>query len=151
MPSQLDEFESAEDRFRKAFERLKEGNPRVLKRGAPLTQNNVAREAGCDPSALKKTRFPSLIRQIQAYLEIHRNDQSAVGSQTKRKRTANRSIKERLDDTVRQRDHAQSVLASANERIVELTEEVQSLRRQLNEAVVSPAHKTNLIPVNSDR
>lgn len=123
---------SAEDRFRQAFERLRAGEPTLLKRGTPVSQNNVAREAGCDPSALKKARFPALIRQIQAYIELHQNDQHPGGKKLK-KQTANRTMQERLDDAVRQRDQAQSILASANTRIIELSEEVQSLQRQLDE------------------
>ncbi len=45
---------SAEDRFRAAFERLKSDTPIHIARGSALTQNNIAREAGLDPSALKK-------------------------------------------------------------------------------------------------
>lgn len=149
MPSQStdpqsDEPLSAEERFRKAFERLKSGDPKVLKPGTPVTQNNVAREAGCDPSALKKARFPALIREIQAYIELHPENQQTANQKTKKKRAANRSIKERLDDAIRQRDHAQSMLASANLRIVELSEEVHSLQQELDEAR-PPAKIHNLV------
>lgn len=133
MPSRPDEPQSAEDRFRKAFERLKSGDPTVLKPGASVSQNNVAKEAGCDPSAIKKARFPALIREIQAYIELHKEDQSFAGQKTKRRQSINRSIKERLEDTIRQRDHAQSILTSANTRIIELSEEVKSLQQRLDE------------------
>ena len=132
MPSQTVNAPSAEDRFRQAFERLKADEPKLLKLGTPVTQNNVAREAGCDPSALKKTRFPVLIRQIQAYIELHQDDHHSTGKKPK-KRTANRTMQKRLEDAIRQRDQAQSILASANTRIIELSEEVQSLQRQLDE------------------
>lgn len=141
MPSQTVETLSAEDRFRQAFERLKAGEPKLLKLGTPVTQNNVAREAGCDPSALKKVRFPALIRQIQAYIELHQGDLPSTSKKTK-KRAANRTMQERLDDAVRQRDEAQSILASANIRIIELSEEVQSLQRQLDEIRPSPRPHT---------
>lgn len=124
---------SAEARFRQSFERLKTGQPKVLKRGSSITQNNVAREAGCDPSALKKARFPALIREIQAYLELHTNDDQIAARQAKRQNATKRSDKERLQDAIRQRDQAQSILASANLRIIELTSEVQVLRRRLDE------------------
>jgi len=133
MPSQLNEPLSAEERFRQAFERLKAGDPKVLKPGTPVTQNNVAREASCDASALKKARFPALVREIQAYIELHPEDGRIAGSKAKRQRAANRSIHERLKDAIRQRDQAQSILVSANMRIVELTEQVQSLQQQLEE------------------
>ena len=56
---------NAEQLYRDAFLRLKQGKPLRLKKGAPVTQNNVAKEAGRDPSALKKSRFPELIREIK--------------------------------------------------------------------------------------
>jgi chromosome segregation ATPase len=135
---------SAEERFRKAFERLKSGDPKVLKSGSSISQNNVAKEAGCDPSALKKARFPALIREIQAYIELHPDNQVAANQKTQKKRAANRSIKERLNDTIRQRDQAHSMLASANMRIVELSEEVKSLQQKLDE-VFPPPKIHNLI------
>jgi hypothetical protein len=136
MSSHPDEAQSAESRFRQAFERLKYGAPKILKPGTPVTQNNVAREAGCDPSALKKARFPALIREIQAYIELHK-DQGFSNRNATSKRTANRSKQERLEDMVRQRDQAQSILVSANARIIELSEEVRSLQRQLD-SIPSP-------------
>jgi len=132
MPSQTFETLSAEDRFRQAFERLKTGEAKLLKPGASVTQNNVAREAGCDPSALKKARFPALVREIQAYVDLHQENHHFTSKRTKR-RAANRTMQERLDDAIRQRDQAQSILASAHVRIIELSEEVQSLQRQLDE------------------
>ncbi|KRB75757.1 hypothetical protein [Noviherbaspirillum sp. Root189] len=133
MSSQPVEPLSAEERFRQAFERLKADQPKVLKPGIPVTQNNVAREAGTDPSALKKARFPALIREIQAYIELHPPGDPSAGEKRKRHRSANRSTQERLEDMIRQRDQAQSILASANKRIVELTEAVESLQRTLDE------------------
>lgn len=138
MPYQPVESQSAEDRFRQAFERLKVGEPKALQQGAPVTQNNVAREAGCDPSALKKARFPALVREIQAYIELHPENNNSESQKDKKKRAANRSMRERMQDAIRQRDQVQSILASANMRIIELSEEVQSLQRQLEEARPAP-------------
>mgnify|MGYP003629439734 FL=1 len=59
---------SAEQEFRDAFDRLKKGKTIRLPLGAAVTQNNVAREAGRDPSALKKDRYPLLILEVQAYI-----------------------------------------------------------------------------------
>lgn len=134
MHSQYSEIQNAEERFRQAFERLKLGQPKVLMIGTPITQNNVAREAGCDPSALKKARFPDLVRQIQAYIQLHKKDHHHSTSKKNEKRAINRSTQERLKDAIRQRDQVQSILASANMRIIELSELVQSLQRQLEEA-----------------
>lgn len=134
------EGQSAEMRFRQAFERLKSGEPKVVETGAAVTQNNVAREAGCDPSALKKARFPVLIREIQAYVELHKGEDHLAAQKAKRRRVAKRSLEERLEDAIRQRDHAQSILASANLRIVELIEQVQSLQRALDELRPPPTN-----------
>lgn len=143
MPSQqiqskVGKPENAEERFRNAFERLKSGNPTVLKVGILVTQNNIAREAGCDPSALKKARFPALIREIQAYIELHPCEENSTNQKIRKKRAKNRSIKERCIDAEKQRDEIQSILACANMRILELTEDVRSLERQLDEIRPSP-------------
>jgi len=132
------EARSAEARFRQAFERLKDGRPKLVEHGTPVTQNNIAREAGCDPSALKKARFPALIREIKAYLELQQVGDQVAARKASRHRAARRSLDERLADAELQRDQAQSVLVSANLRIVELTEEVQSLRRRLDELQPPP-------------
>jgi chromosome segregation ATPase len=125
---------NAEMRFRAAFERIKNGEPKVLDRGTAVTQNNVAREAGCDPSALKKSRFPALIREIQAYVEqLHKIDHRSQRLASIKLRSRRRTLEERLADALRQRDSAQSLVASANRRIVELTEQVRSLQRQFEE------------------
>lgn len=138
MSSRSTERMSAETRFRQAFERLKTGQPEVQERGTPVTQNNVAREAGCDPSALRKSRFPMLIREIQAYVELHRDDHSASGKIAQKLRASRRSTEERLKDAIAQRDRAQSTLVSANVRIIELTEQVRSLQRRVDELCPSP-------------
>ena len=129
---------SAEARFRQALERLKAGSPTVLPQGTPVTQNNVAREANCDPSALKKARFPALIREIQAYVELHKPDEQPAARKAARQKAAKRTNEERLADALRQRDIAQSVLLSANRRILELSSEVQSLTLRLDELQPPP-------------
>ena len=62
----------AELKFRDAFERLKQDKPDILAKGTPLSQNNVAKEAGVDPSALRRTRFPELVSEIQDWIEAHK-------------------------------------------------------------------------------
>lgn len=146
MPSQQAKTSSAEIRFRQALERLISGKTNVLPPGSPVSQNNVAREASCDPSALKKSRFPALVCEIQAYVELHQNShERAARNAEKQKRAVNRSTREHLADAIRQRDMAQSLLASANQRIVELSAEVQLLQRRLDELnppPVSLMHRT---------
>jgi hypothetical protein len=135
MKSEEDETQlDAETRFRRAFERLKNGTARILPRGLPVSQNNVAREAGCDPTALKKSRFPDLVREIQAHCKLRESDQVAAREKAKKLRASKKSAKEQLSDMKRQRDHAQSILVSASLRILELTEQVHGLEMQLENA-----------------
>lgn len=122
---------NAEQRFRQAFERLKANKPTVLKSGSPVSQNNVAKEAGCDPSALRKARFPSLIREIQAYIEINKQERPSKRKELLRQRGLRADIKKRLEAVLAQRDTAQSQLISAQQRVVELTLELQSVKDQL--------------------
>lgn len=125
---------TAEERFRQAFERLKANKPNVLARNTPVSQNNVAKEANCDPSALKKARFPSLIREIQAYVEINGQEQPSKRKEQLRQRSARAALKDRLHDVVVQRDLAQSQLISAQRRVIELAYEVEALKRELEQA-----------------
>lgn len=129
---------NAEQRFRQAFDRLKADEPKVLKRGAPVSQNNVAKEAGCDPTALRKTRFPALVREIQAYVELRNAEAPSKRQAALKQKQSRRSVAERLEDATKQRDAAQSLLASANRRIVELTEKVQALQQRLDELQPKP-------------
>jgi hypothetical protein len=123
---------SAEQRFRDAFERLKLGIPRVLPKGTPVSQNNVAKEAGCDPSALRKARFPLLVLSIQEWVESHKSDQQPSERQRLLKqRSKNRDMRETVADLKRQRDIAAGMLADADLRIVELTEKLADVQAHL--------------------
>ena len=133
MLSEADQL-TAEQRFRQAFERLKAGRPVLLPRTTPVSQNNIAKEAGCDPSALRKSRFPSLVREIQAYVEIYRQQRPSKRQSLLKQRTANSEGRLRLEEVARQRDRAQSQLVSAQRRIVELIEELKTVKGRLNEA-----------------
>lgn len=119
----------AEQAFRDAFERLKSGSNMTLPKGTPVSQNNVAKEAGLDPSALKKARFPALVSEIQNW--ISQNVQSSPISDrqiTKKERTKNRALKEHLADVIKQRDALASRLVEADAKILALTLELNSLR-----------------------
>jgi hypothetical protein len=124
---------TAEQKFRQAFERLKEGKPRILEPGASVSQNNVAKEAECDPSALRKSRFPSLIREIQAYIEI--NKQNFVSKRQKLliQRSQRVDLKKKLELVIAQRDLAQSQLVSAHLRLLELASELAKAQKKLDE------------------
>jgi len=129
--------ESAEQRFRAAFERLKANQPQVLQRGTPVSQNNVAKEAGTDPTALRKQRYPALILEIQAYVEIADRERTIQ----KERRSRQRQRREDLQATVRrlqdQRDHAQSQLSSAHRAVLELLQENAILKARI-EALLPP-------------
>ncbi len=122
---------SAEQRFRQAFERLKAHNPKILKPGTPVSQNNVAKEAACDPSALRKSRFPSLVREIQAYVNINQQEIPSKRKEQLRKRTLRSDLKKRLEVVKAQRDFAQSQLISAQQRVMELASELVEVREYL--------------------
>lgn len=135
-----DQALSAEQRFRNAFERLKLGVPQVLPKGSQVSQNNVAKEAQCDPSALRKSRFPLLVLAIQEWIEAHKGEQQPSERQRLLKhRRKNRDTRETIADFKKQRDAAVGLLADADLRIVELTEKVSALQVRLDQ--IQPAAK----------
>ena len=125
----------AELKFRDAFERLKLGKPDILPKGTPLSQNNVAKEAGVDPSALRRIRFPELVADIQAWIEAHKDEVPPKSSRQMMlaQRSRNRTLQEKVIALEEQRDKAFSQLLEAQSRILELTLENQRFRSQLNE------------------
>jgi hypothetical protein len=119
--------QSAEDQFREAFVRLRNGQPRVLPLGTAVTQSNVSREAGCDPSALRKTRYPELISEIQKYVlrargGVESDNLHRCGSQPS-------MLSEKIAQLQSDRDHVMSLLLEADNTILELTLELAKLRR----------------------
>lgn len=113
---------SAEANFREAYERLKIGAPKVLPAGTLISQNNVAKEAGCDPSALRKSRFPSLVAEIQNYVASHGGERPESERQKLLKqRQRSRSARETIADLKKQRDAAAGLLVEANAQIAILT------------------------------
>lgn len=130
---------TAEQRFRQAFERLKADKPNVVSAGTQVSQNNVAKEAGCDPSALRKTRFPSLVREIQAYVEINEQERPSKRKEKIKRREARLELVDRLKQVSAQRDFAQSQLVSAQRKIVELRSELRVARAQLDSVRLSAA------------
>ncbi|HBO1230213.1 TPA: hypothetical protein NOS95_002363 [Pseudomonas aeruginosa] len=134
------ESQSAESLFRSAFERLKRGAPQIIPKNSPLTQNNVAREAGRDPSALKKARYPSLIKEIQLWVETR--GEAAPTSQRQKaiaSRKANKDLKLKIQVYKEQRDELASLLVEAHSKILELTQENMKLRACLPSTNVLPA------------
>lgn len=141
------EPESAEDAFRRAFKRLKQSCPERLPEGTPVSQNNVAKEAGCDPSALRKARYPRLISEIQRWVRDH-PPQGAVSQRQSilAKRSNNRDLKARIEEIKTQRDRVTSLLVEADTKIVELTLEVADLKAKL-ERLEPPPPPSNVSPL----
>jgi hypothetical protein len=122
-------IDSAEKAFRSAFERLKRDMPQLLQRGTPVSQSNVAREAGRDPSALRKSRYPQLIAEIQRWQRDNPIDLPPSERTVSRAvREVRRDMKSKLTEVVRERDHLASLLLEADAKILELTLELAELR-----------------------
>lgn len=130
---------SAESAFREAFDRLKRGKPDRLPKGTSISQNNVAKEAGCDPSALRKARYPSLIAEIQRWITEHAPDAPQSPRQTiLAQRGRNRSLREKIEALKAERDHALSLLVEADAKILDLTMENIRLQSHLPPSNVTP-------------
>lgn len=110
--------------FREAFERLKSNKPINLPAGTPVTQNNVAREAGRDPSALRAERYPELLQQIQSYILSRKED---VTDSKKAPNNRSRKLEQRLNDCRKQRDRLSSICHSQQILIEELMDKISSL------------------------
>lgn len=106
--------------------------PETLPTGTRISQNNVAKEAGCDPSALRKSRFPLLIMEIKEWIRTHTDEQS-VSKQKNHliRRNKNRDTKKHISDLKKQRDNAVGMMVDANLRILELSEMVDDLQIKL--------------------
>ncbi len=132
MDVELPARRSASDQYRDAFERLKLNRPQLLPKGTPVTQNNVAKEAGSDPSALKKSRFPSLIAEIKTYVGQHAEERAPSLSKVNLlARQKSRALRDRIEQVARQRDQLASLLSEADAKIIELYDRIAELERQL--------------------
>ena len=125
----------AERAFREAFERLKGGLPEVLPHGARVSQNNVAKEAGRDPSALKKDRFPELVRDIQEWVRKHVSP-AADPQSDQRAQAKIAELKATIASLVEQRDRMASELLSAKHKIFEQWQKIQRLEAVESSTVV---------------
>lgn len=132
MDVELPARRSAADQYRDAFERLKLNRPKLLPKGTPVTQNNVAKEAGSDPSALKKSRFPSLIAEIKTYVEQHSEERPpSLNKVNLLARQKSRALRDRIEQVARQRDQLASLLSEADAKIIELYDRIAELEGQL--------------------
>ena len=109
-----------ESELRAAFERLKSGNVIRVPRCTPVTQNNVAREAGIDPSAFKKSRYPLLVDEVQRYCS-ERDAGKVKGTIQKKPASPNPNADELVKKALGERDLALSKLMLAQVKIIELT------------------------------
>lgn len=122
----------AEIMFYEAFDRLKKNNPNRLPKGSPVSQNNVAKEAGVDPSALRSARYPELSAEIKRWVREHPQDGSqSMRQATVARRAATRPLRERIEALTLQRDKAAARLLDAEMEIVQLMMRVASLEAQL--------------------
>lgn len=119
------ENKSAEDLFTDAFERLKDNQPTTLSKGTPVTQNNVAREAGRNTSALRRERYPTLVLEIQAWVRSQKEQHNS-----KKRSTDNRSrtLKQKLQDHQKQVEKLSSIVSAQDNYIIELLEEIDQLK-----------------------
>ena len=134
--SQLDYVGDAEMAFRDAFDRLKRDKPVRMPPGTPVTQNNVAKEAGRDPSALRKSRYPRLIREIQKWIEDNGSaprKRHSSASLIKGARDANRELKARIEVLKQQRDRAMARLVISEEEILDLRQQLQDLKARIGQ------------------
>ena len=141
MPSNNDSNVSAEQQFRAAFERLKAQKPLRLGSSSPVTQNNVAKEAGKDPSALRKSRYPTLIAEIQRWVEHHSDEKPPSPRQkTLAQRRRNRSLREQIETIKAERDIVVSQLLAAHTKILDLTAQIIDLGGKQPPSNVVPLH-----------
>lgn len=127
----------AEDSYRAAFLRLKSNRPIRLAVGTVVSQNNVAKEAGVDPSALRKSRFPSLIAEIQHYVTENCSHHVSARQEILARRKKTRTLKERLTAAIEQRDTLTGLLNDANARVVALATQVSQLQAMLPRSEVT--------------
>lgn len=131
---------TSETKFREAFERLKSGMTQILPKAALVSQNNVAKEASCDPSALRKSRFPILVAEIQTYLSAQQHDQSPLNRRHLiLRRQRSRDSQKMIIDLRRQRDFSASLLVEATARTSLLTLKVRDLEARLEALQAKPS------------
>jgi hypothetical protein len=126
---------NAERAFRDAFSRLKKGTPTILPSSASVTQNNVAREAGVNPSALKKARFPELVREIQKWVNTNTTLVDHPGSNEVSKAKI-AMLKATIQSLQAERDMMASELLSAKYKMFEQWQKIQRLEAAEETTVV---------------
>lgn len=113
--------------YREAFQRLKDGKPTLVPKGTCVSQNMVAKEAGRKPPDFKKSRYPELIAEIQAYVATVQLAAGLEDSNTEiplAERRSRRSMEEKYREMKSQRDIALSMLVEADALILELSQQI---------------------------
>lgn len=123
--------DTAEIAYRAAFDRLKRGAPVLLPKNTQVSQNNVAKEAGRDPSALRKSRYPTLVSEIRHWISDSSKHVTSQRQRNLRQQARKRSDKELVSAFKMQRDHAQALLIEAHATILEYANQIYDLRSQL--------------------
>ncbi|MGO2340683.1 MULTISPECIES: hypothetical protein [Psychrobacter] len=123
----------AEIRFLEAFERLKSNKPEIVPKGTPVSQNNVAKETGVNPSALRSSRYPELTQKIQKWIEDHKEDvvQKSSRQMMLAQKSKNRDLREQIVSLKEQRDKSLSMLVETQSEVIRLTLENQRLKSQI--------------------
>ena len=123
------QMSKAELQFYEAFIRLKNNKPNILPKGTKVSQNNVAKEAGVDPSALRKSRYPNLISEIQEWMD--QNPQNANVSKKKNEKSRSidkiSTLNNRIAVLTQERDDAVSKLLEAQLTIIELSLQLEKI------------------------
>ena len=123
------QMSKAELQFYEAIIRLKNNKPNILPKGTKVSQNNVAKEAGVDPSALRKSRYPNLISEIQEWMD--QNPQNANVSKKKNEKSRSidkiSTLNNRIDVLTQERDDAVSKLLEAQLTIIELSLQLEKI------------------------
>ena len=99
-----------------------------------VSQNNIAREAGLDPSALKKSRFPLLVAEIKEWIRENSKPGTSSRKNLSQSKAKRRTDKQIISALKLQRDIAASALLSADLLILELYREITELKSQLPKA-----------------
>ena len=123
----------AEIRFLEAFERLKSNKPEIVPKGTPVSQNNVAKETGVNPSALRSSRYPELTQKIQKWIEDHKEDivQKSSRQMMLARKSKKRGLREQIISLKEQRDKSLSMLVETQSEVIRLTLENQRLKSQI--------------------
>ena len=120
--------QSAEQEFRAAWQRIKDGKPIRITVGAPATLANIAREAGKDPSSLKRSRYPLLVHEVetdnQLIAELPASVDRSLSSQLNGARDENRRILLDMDVLRAERDALKSQVLNLQLALLEKTQQL---------------------------